>query len=356
MRVSLDGRFLGLPGIGRHVSGLWRALAAAGTDLVALSGPGRHGWLGGERFPAPGPARMVRARPFGLTSQLVLPGILWRGGVDVHHACFLDVPYLSRVPVVMTVYDLFPYRQPANARSWLAGRYYRAAFPLAVRKAAAIVAISSFAAREVTTVLGVPEGRVHVVEPGIDHLQWRPPRADQVDAALSSLGLPRPYLLYVGTAKRHKNLATLLAALHPSLPPLVLAGPTAAEVATAGPLPEGCRALGRVPDRLLPALYAGASAVALPSLYEALGFTALEAMACGTPLVSSDGGGLAATVGDAGVLVAATDVGSWREALERVCGDQALSRRLVAAGRARVAARDWAACAQGHLAVYRSVC
>lgn len=331
---------------------------AAGTDLVALAGPPGHGWLGAERFPAPGPAHQLRSRPFGLSGQVLVPGVLRRRSVDVHHSCFLDVPYLSSVPVVMTVYDLFPYRQPANARSRWAGAYYRASFPLAVRKASAIVAISDYAAREVTGVLGVPERRVHVVEPGIDHAQWRAPPAGEVDAALRGLGLSTPYVLYVGTAKRHKNLVTLLAAAGPSLPPLVLAGPTAQEVAAVAPvpLPVGCRVLGRVPDHLLAALYAGASAVALPSLYEALGFTALEAMACGTPLVASNGGGLADTVGDAGLLVPATDVGAWREALGRACGDQALRRRLVAAGRARVQARDWAACAQGHLAVYRSVC
>lgn len=358
VRVSLDGRFLGLPGIGRYVSGLWSALLEAGVDLVALAGPmAARGWLGPERYPPPGPAVRVAARPFWPRGQAVLPMVLSRHRAQVHHAVHLDVPYLTRVPVVLTVHDLFPLRAPANARSLGAAAYYRAAFPLAVRKAAALIAVSPFAAGELMEVLGVPEHRVHVVEPGVDRDRWRAPEPEVARAVVGELGVRSPYLLYVGTAKRHKNLATLLAALGPELPPLVLAGPTPSEVAALGlgPLPPGARALGRVADAALPSLYARARAVVLPSLYESVGFTALEAMACGTPVVSSDGGGLVHTVGDAGVLVPPLDVAAWRSALALVCADTDLRCRLRAAGRARAAERSWAASAQDHLDVYRAV-
>lgn len=357
MRISLDARFLALPGIGRHVAGLWRGLMEEGADLLALVNAEPRGWLGGQRLVAPGPARVLAARPFGPASQATLPAVLRREGIEVHHASFLDVPYLSRVPVVLSVYDLFPYRRAAHARSPGAAAYYRAAFPLSVRKAAALVTISEFAARELVEVLGVAERRITVAEPGLDHGRWRPLAEEAIESGLGQLGVTRPYLLYVGTAKGHKNLVTLLAAHRPSMPPLVLAGPTVAELARRriGPPPPGCRILGRVPDHLLAALYGGAAALALPSLYESVGFTALEAMACGTPVVSSDGGGLADTVGDAGLLVAPTDVGAWSEALEQVCGDGQLAGRLVEAGLARVATRDWRACARTHLGIYRSL-
>ncbi len=134
----------------------------------------------------------------------------------------------------------------------------------------------------------------------------------------------------------------------------MLAGPTPDEVASLRATPRGrVLALGRVPDRALPALYTGALALLLPSLYEALGFTALEAMACGTAVIASDGGHLPDTVGDAGLLVSPLDVAAWRDALDRIAGDTDLRRRLASAGPARVAGRSWAECARGYLDVYR---
>ena len=109
--------------------------------------------------------------------------------------------------------------------------------------------------------------------------------------------------------------------------------------------------LGRVPDDL-PALYAGALAVVLPSRYESVGFTVLEAMAVGTPVVSSNGGGLPDTVGDAGLLVEPLDPEGWRLALERICADADLRRDLAQAGFARVASRSWTAAAKSYHAVY----
>ena len=112
------------------------------------------------------------------------------------------------------------------------------------------------------------------------------------------------------------------------------------------------RVLGRVADRDLPALYAGAVALVLPSLYESVGFTALEAMACGTAVVSSDGGGLPTTVGDAGVLVPATDVDAWTSALVRIAGDDQLRAVNVAKGRERATARSWKRAALAYLDIY----
>jgi alpha-1,3-rhamnosyl/mannosyltransferase len=171
-------------------------------------------------------------------------------------------------------------------------------------------------------------------------------------------GLPSDYLLYVGTAKPHKNLATLLAAHTPQHPPLVLAGPTFAELAAGGLEPsdrQGLHVLGRVSDGDLPLLYGGARAVLVPSLHEGFGFTPLEGMACGAPVVSSDGGALPETVGDAAMVVPARDVEAWRHALGAVTTDDDLRRRLVNAGRHHVSGRTWERCAQRYAEVYAEI-
>src|SRR5262249_42880174 len=105
--------------------------------------------------------------------------------------------------------------------------------------------------------------------------------------------------------------------------------------------------LGRVPDDTLPGLYCGARALVLPSLAEGCGLTPLEAMACGTPVVVSDGGALPDTVGNAGIVVPALDRDAWCDALFRVNDDGALRARGRAGGCERPGGRDWRTCAGG---------
>jgi glycosyltransferase involved in cell wall biosynthesis len=357
VRVVLDARFIGLAGIGRMTDGLWRGLIDVGADVVGLWPTGRPLDYMGAHRPSPAGRHMaLKARPFLPAEQLVMPRVLRRIGAQVHHAPNFAVPFLTRVPVVLTVHDLFPYLEPANARSPAAAAVYRVSTPLAIRRARIVVAVSGFAARQVTETFGTPADRLRVVEHGIDHDMWKPPNAEQLSTARARYRLPGDYLLYVGTLKRNKNLPTLLAAHGPEHPPLVLAGPAAAEMVSAGLTPSrGSKviALGRVSDETLQTLYGGALALVLPSLYEGAGFTPLEAMACGTTVLSSDGGALPDTVGEAGLIVPALDVDRWREALTMISQDDSLRSRLVAAGLDRVKQRSWSDVARQYLAIYR---
>jgi glycosyltransferase involved in cell wall biosynthesis len=357
VRVTLDARFIGLAGIGRMTDGLWRGLLAIGTDVVGLWPAGRPlDWMGSHRPPPAGPHVTLGATPFLPAEQLIVPRALRRAGATVHHAPNFSVPYLTRLPVVLTVHDLFPYLEPANARSRAAGGVYRATVPIAIRKARIVVAVSRFAARQLAETFGRRVGEVRVVEHGIDHGRWRPPSPDRVTAVRGEYDLPADYLLYVGTAKRNKNLSTLLAAHGPQHPPLVVAGAGEAELGDAGLTPSGGSrviALGRVSDDALAALYGGTVALVLPSLYEGVGFTVLEAMACGAAVVSSSGGALPDTVGDAGLLVPPLDVAAWRDAMSTVSEQESVRRRLAAAGQERVKRRSWERAATEYLAVYR---
>jgi glycosyltransferase involved in cell wall biosynthesis len=356
MRVSLDGRFLGYAGIGRYVHGLWKGLLEVGADLVVFTRPSPGGWLGALGPSPPGPSVTLRARPFSPAGQLSLARAVSRHGAAVHHAPYLDVPYASTRPVVLTVHDLFPVTARGHNRSAFATAYYRLAFPVALRRASALIAVSRHAAAALRALPWLGDVPIQVIEHGVDHERFRRPDPTSLEKGLAALGLEPGYLLYVGTAKPHKNLRTLLAAHHDGLPPLVLAGPTRAELRRSGlDLPPRVLALGRVEEPLLPFLYAGAAAAAVPSRYESVGFPVLEAMACGTPVVASDAAGLPDTVGDAGLLVPPADPRAWSRALEAVVADEALRGRLVEAGRRRVEGRTWRRCAEAHLAVYRAV-
>ncbi|MGH2867673.1 MAG: glycosyltransferase, partial [Solirubrobacteraceae bacterium] len=178
----------------------------------------------------------------------------------------------------------------------------------------------------------------------------------------------RPYVLYAATLHPRKNLA----ALREAMAVLVDAGRPHALAVAGGPAPDRVdsaeleRAAGaelpgtpgrvaRLPsptDAELAALMAAAAAFCLPSLYEGFGLTALEAMACGAPVVCSDRGALPEVVGEAGVIAAPTADGI-RAGLERVLDEPGLARQLAAAGPARAAAFTWTAAAAGWLEVLR---
>ncbi|MCU1430788.1 MAG: glycosyl transferase family 1 [Actinomycetia bacterium] len=348
---------VGLPGIGRFITGLWSGLGNTDADVVGLwPGTNLRHWLGEHHFAPAGRHVKVRARPFLPVEQVTVPLALRRLDADVHHATHFNVPYAARVPIVLTVYDLIVYLDATKARSRAAGAYYRAAVPRAVRRASVIVALSPFTARQLVETFDVPPERLRVIEAGLDRDRWQPQTDTAVSAVRTRFSVPERYLLYVGTAKRHKNLATLVAAHRSDHPPLVLAGPTVRELASVGiePANDGrIIVLGRVPDDTLPALYAGALALVLPSLHEGLGLTPLEAMACGTPVVVSDGGALPDTVGEAGVIVPSLDTDAWSVALSRISDDDGLRERLGRVGFDRVATRDWRDCAQRYVDVYR---
>jgi glycosyltransferase involved in cell wall biosynthesis len=355
VKVFYDARHSTLPGIGRFAIDLWSAMRELEPNAIAII-QGRHqaGWLGPQEEIVPPPTVSVRSGPFSPSDAVTLPRLLQRGRAEIFHSPHFNIPLVRRIPTVITVHDLFPLKHRKQARSALASAYYRTVMPRAIQRADRVVAVSRFAFDDIALSFPMVRPRLRMVPHGIDHDRWRPQPPEVVEHVREKLRLPETYFLYVGTAKWHKNLGTLLAALRPDLPPLVLAGPTGAELAAAADVPS-CRGtvipLGRVTDEL-PALYAGALAVVLPSLYESVGFTALEAMAVGIPLVSSEGAALPDTVGDAGLLVEPLDTKGWTVALERICGDAGLRRELVEAGFARVARRSWKAAAESYHEVY----
>jgi glycosyltransferase involved in cell wall biosynthesis len=271
VRIALDARLIGLPGIGRMIAGLTGGLREIGADPLVLWPAGRpRDWLRDARTELNGSVERVAARPFLPVEQFVVPRLLRRRSVDVHHAPHFNVPYLTRVPVVLTVHDLFPYLAPRNARSRTASVYYRIGLPLAVRRASAVVAISTYAAEQLRDTLGIAEDKLHVIDHGIDHERFHPTEESEIARVRAVWSLEDTYVLYVGTAKTHKNLRTLLQAMGPDLPQLVIAGASAAEVAQSAGADlllsrSRVKVIGRVPDRDLPALYSGATAVLLPS-------------------------------------------------------------------------------------------
>jgi glycosyltransferase involved in cell wall biosynthesis len=264
-------------------------------------------------------------------------------------------PLASRRNVVI-VHDAAPLRGP----QWYGRTYatwHRLLLPRIARRAQLVLVPSSFVADELIELLDLPPSVLRVVAPGASGASAAAGTYD-----LEWLGLERPYVLGVGTDSTRKNFA-LLDAIAPSLAreglEVVIAGSgrdylRTSEVRAASTgqdshrmrPPATARRLGYVPDALLPALYAGAAAFAMPSLYEGFGLPCIEAMAAGAPVVASDRAALPEACAGAATLVDPHDHAAFTQALLDAALDSATRTRLIAAGRARAAGLTWASTAE----------
>jgi len=245
-------------------------------------------------------------------------------------------PAVSRRTVIV-LHDAAALRHPG----WYAPAYVawqRRLLPRLVARARRIVTVSAFSRDELVALLGADPARVTVVAGGVG--ERFTPAADP-EPARRAHGLVRPYVLCVASHTARKNLAALVPAareLAVGGVDLVVAGGHRPQLARERGL-EALRLLGHVDDALLPGLYAGAEAFVLPSLYEGFGLPVLEAMAAGTPVVTTCAGALPETAGGAARLV--DDPAGIAPALTALLGDPAAREHLRQAGLARARELSW---------------
>jgi alpha-1,3-rhamnosyl/mannosyltransferase len=249
--------------------------------------------------------------------------------------------------LVLSVPELFSAPIRANFRA-LAG-------PLA-RRAAVVLTGSQASARDIAEHLRVPEERIVVTPYGVEP-RFRPAPASP--ELLARLGIDRPYVACVGTLEPRKNLVTALRAfarVGGDVALVVVGGRgwrNAAFEQELARVPGKVVLTGFVSDEELVGVLAGARCFLYPSLHEGFGFPPLEAMACGTPVVTSSVSSLPEVVGDAGLLVDPRDVDAVAGAVERVLGDDALHARLRESGLRRAASYTWGRCAAETVGAYR---
>lgn len=366
MRIAIDGQLLW----GRY-SGVERCIWELVCHLQQLDTP--HQFVlyvppdSREFFPPP-EGWTVQRTGFSpgrrglriLWQQAVLPRLLERDRIDLLHGPGYVLPWRPGRPAVVTIYDLIALQHPAWCRRsnvW----YYRLLLPRSARRAKAVIVPSAATRTALETELHLPPERIHLIPLGVPE-RFRvlagPARRTEVR---QRYGLPERFVLFVGNLEPKKNLETALRAFaelrrRGRAEGFVIASAKAwgdravrRVLAALGPT---VKELGYVPDVDLPVLYQLAQALVFPSLVEGFGLPPLEAMAGGTPVITSNRPALPEVVGEAALQVEPRDVEGWVEALERVLTDADLRREMVRRGLERAARFSWKRAAERTVEVY----
>jgi glycosyltransferase involved in cell wall biosynthesis len=324
-------------------------------------------FLGDRRF-LPNPGLTLRTSWLPTThplvrigwEQLVQPFVLWQEKIDLLHSLAFVTPLVSPCPSVVTIYDLsfllFPLGFKHSKRLYLTLLTRPSA-----RKARRIITISESTKRDTVLLLGVSPEKVDVVYCGVDKA-FHPLPEREVASFRQKRGLPERIILFLGTIEPRKNVARLVEAysrLEDGQVKLVIGG-------ARGWLYEEVFARveeldltgdvlfpGYIPPDELPLWYNAAELFVYPSLYEGFGLPPLEAMACGTPVITSNVSSLPEVVGEAGLTVDPMDSEGLAEAMNQVLGDGALRQSMRERGLARASRFSWAKAARETVEVYR---
>jgi glycosyltransferase involved in cell wall biosynthesis len=324
------------------INGRFRAHKMTGLQRYAEEVVGRLG----ARVQVVEPRRRLKGPRGHVWEQVALParvgsGLLWS-------PCNTGPRWFRRQ--VVTIHDLFPLDHP----EWFTYEFlraYRFIVPALIRGARRVIAVSDYTKQRILNLTGVSGQKVEVIHSGVGR-QFAPMPQSAVSAARHAAGLPSGrYFLSVSSIEPRKNVARLLEAWEAALPALpddlhlVLAGGSGSGTVFAGTnlsrIPPRVLLPGYIPDEHLPGLYSGARAFVFPSLAEGFGFPPLEAMACGTPVVTSCTSSLLELCRDAALLVEPTDINAIAAAMHRIATDDDLCSSLRQQGLARAASLDW---------------
>jgi glycosyltransferase involved in cell wall biosynthesis len=324
-------------GVQRYAAELLHALVPVlDASLVATVLPDAAGALP--------PEVESRARSGGRGVARVVAGTRSLPEADLVHGLNVHLPIRRGTPAVTTVHDLAVYDVPWTFRRRFVAAE-RAAMALAMRRADAVIADSSFTASRIRARFG----REATVIPLAAPAGFTPPTDDDIEALRKAYSLPACFVLFVGTVEPRKDVTPLAAACREVGVPLVMAGRR-----NSAP-PADAIHLGYVPGSELAALYGASTVVGYPSVYEGFGLPPLEAMACGTPVLAYRIPPLVEALGDAAALVPHGDDAGLRAALRALVLDSDERDARIAAGRRCADRYTWAATAEATADVYRGL-
>jgi glycosyltransferase involved in cell wall biosynthesis len=364
MKIAFDLRRIKNLGIGRYMKCLVEAILVQEPqgDYLLILPPGAESLIQG----AGSNTKIItpKLKYYSVREQIQLPRILREHKVDLLHAPHFMMPLARPCPSVVTIHDVIGIACKDDLRSRIGRVYYRWMISAAARLAIRIITDSKFSRDDIVRYLGVHEEKINVVYPGISADFRQVTDNVQLENIRTKYRIESEYIVYAGIYKPRKNHAALLRAFQK-----FLSNDGHANLVLIGPLKEGEQELrqlagelgiskkvifaGFVDDSDLQVLYSAAKAYACPSLYEGFGFTVLEAMACGIPVVCAGETSLPEVAGDAALYADPGNPEEFAKALHSVFTNASLRSELIENGRKNLLRFSWANTAKETLGVYQ---
>jgi len=362
-KIAIDARMIHHTGIGRYIGEILRFIDSAACDL-----PGEIVILSSATFRGYDYLKQmtVHCHVFSAQEQWELPLALRRGNIQLLHSPQFNIPIFSKVRQIVTIHDCAYDRFPEEYPNRVAKGYYRFMFPIALRKSKRIIAISESTKRDLIELHKISPEKISVIYQGVDSRFYQD-MSNEKNSMLKPLYVDGDFALFVGLTRPRKNVDRLVRAFAKVLPSLktgaklVLAGKIDTRFLDVRRLAERLNIsdsvvqLGFVSENQLLALYKTACCFVFPSLYEGFGLPVLEAMAAGTPVITSRVSSLPEVAGDAALLVNPYDVDEIAEAMYKLFTDASFRDKLRQKGKERSKQFTWRKCAQKTLKVYEEV-
>jgi glycosyltransferase involved in cell wall biosynthesis len=296
--------------------------------------------------------------------QLVLPWQLLNYRIDLLFTPSVAIPFFTHVKTVTVIHDMIPFHKSVAKYTRLRSSYIRSATAQAIRKSNRLIAVSETTKREMMRFCDVPADKISVCLEGVDQKYQKITSLSVIHEKRLKYNLPDKFILFVGTLEPGKNLFRLIEAFYQLkkenriTQKLVIVGAygwgngirpakTNEEVLQALPVAKDEIIFsGYVPDEDLPLIYNAADLFVFPSLYEGFGLPPLEAMACGTPVITSNLSSLPEIVGEAGLLIDPYNTKELADAIERVLKDNTLKQAMINKGFLQVKKFSWRSAAE----------
>jgi glycosyltransferase involved in cell wall biosynthesis len=340
VRIGIDARKLHDFGIGTYIRNLLRELGKMDqdTEYVILCRPQDDAAV--RAFGANFRPVIETAGNYSLAEQIRIPWALRRERVDLFHAPHYVLPPLVQCPSVVTIHDCIHLMFPQYLPNRWALAYARTSITQAAKRSTRVLTVSESSKRDIQRFVDIPPGKVDVIYNSYDPRFGIEPDAETVHRVRERYQLQSEFVLYAGNVKPHKNVERLIEAFHIVRSrgldqlKLVLIGDDISRYTALRravhrhQLHNYVRFLGYVPEETLAVMYRLAGAFVFPSLYEGFGLPPLEAMASGTPVVTSNVSSLPEVAGDAAELVDPYSAEAIAEGMYRVLTDHDLRATL----------------------------
>ena len=365
--IAIDARKIRDFGIGTYVRNLIRQLIELDgeNEYLLLTGPAGREVL--TDLPPNFNLVSQRSPVYSIRELFTISWDLFRRKVDLYHATHYVVPMMMPCKTVVTIHDIIHLLYPEFLPNRFAFYYAHHMIRRSLSRGDRILTVSNNTRSDLMRYFGIGGGKIDVVYNGIDDAFREPLTDEDLTRWKRNLGLEKPYLLFVGNPKPHKNLDNVVKAyaraleLHDLPHSLVCVGDRSGvdskvrQRASQLGIEDRVLLLGHVAQEALPAIYQGATLFLYPTLYEGFGLPVVEAMASGVPVITSNTSALEEIANGYAELVNPLDVEKMAQSIVRCVRDREYREDLAERGRARSEEFVWRHAAEQTLAIYQRV-